>query len=136
MTKVVWLTVSCPHCNKSLMDESHMINNKPSIRLIVQTSIRQRGNIWMSSIYGDYNYSCEFKIPDGDVVEFFCPQCQEDLRRKKIECEVCGAPLVSFNCDIGGRVTICTRNGCKNHYVVFEDLDATIRKFYDEYGYH
>jgi predicted RNA-binding Zn-ribbon protein involved in translation (DUF1610 family) len=136
MSKIVSLTVNCPHCGKSLMDETYLINNKPGIRLTVQTSIRQRGSIWLSSIYGDYNFSCEFLIPEGDVVEFFCPHCSENLRRKKIECDACGAPVVSFNVDIGGRVTICTRSGCKNHYVVFEDLDATIRKFYDEYGYH
>lgn len=136
MTKIVSLVVKCPHCNSSLMDDHYLINNKPSIRLNIKTPRHQQGNIWLSSIYGDYHYSCEFEIIEGDVVSFNCPSCQESLERKKIECDVCGAPIVSFNCSVGGRVSICSRSGCKNHYVVFEDLDTTIRKYYDEYGYH
>ncbi len=136
MPKVVSIAVKCPHCNTSLMDDSHLINNRESIRLNIETTIHQKGNIWLSSIYGDYNYSCEFQIPEGDIVNFYCPHCHEDLKRKKVECDICGAPIVSFNSTVGGRVSICSRNGCKNHYVVFEDLDTAIRKFYDEYGYH
>ncbi len=136
MTKIISLTVKCPHCGKSFMDEGRLINNKPSIKLNIQTAIKQNGMIWLSSIYGDYNFISEFPIPDGEVVDFYCPQCHQDLKRKKIECDLCGAPIISMNCDIGGRVSICSRSGCKNHYVVFEDLDTTIRKFYDDYGYH
>jgi len=136
MTKVITLSVNCPHCNKSMMDPGHMINNKPAIKAEISTSIKQKGFIWLSSIYGDYNYSAEFEIPEGEVVEFYCPHCHESLRRKKIECDVCGAPIVSMNVDVGGRVSICSRSGCKNHYVVMEDLDTIIRKFYNDYGYH
>ena len=135
MTKTVSLTVKCPHCHKVLNDDNHLINNHPSIRVSIETPIKQKGFMWLSSIYGDYNYSCEFAIPESEIVNLFCPYCQESLRHKKLECDICGAPIVSFLCNIGGRVSICSRNGCKNHYVVFEDLDSTIRRFYDEYGY-
>jgi hypothetical protein len=37
---------------------------------------------------------------------------------------------------VGGRVNICSRHGCKNHYVVFENLDTAVRKFYSEYQYY
>ncbi len=136
MSKIISLSVVCPHCNTSLMDPSKLINNEPGIHLHVRSRIMQQGSIWLSSIYGDYHFVSEFPIPDGDVVEFFCPHCNADLKRKKVECDVCEAPIVSMNVDIGGRVNICSRSGCKNHYVVFEDLDTTIRKFYEDYGYH
>lgn len=136
MTKVISLSVNCPHCNSSLMDEGHLINNKPAIKTEIVTAIRQKGFLWLSSIYGDYNFTSEFKINEGDLVEFFCPHCHEGLIRKKFECDACGAPIVTMNVDIGGRVNICSRSGCRNHYVVFEDLDTTIRKFYEDYGYH
>jgi predicted RNA-binding Zn-ribbon protein involved in translation (DUF1610 family) len=136
MTKVISLNVVCPHCSKSLMDEGKLINNKPSIRAEIVTSIKQKGFLWLSSIYGDFNSLSEFPIQEGNVVEFFCPHCHESLRRKKIDCDACGAPIATLNCDVGGRVSFCTRSGCRNHYVVFEDLDTTIRKFYEEYGYH
>lgn len=135
MTKVVSLTVKCPHCQTALNDDSHLINNHPAIKVVVETNIQQKGFIWLSSIYGDYNYSCEFAIPENEIVKMYCPHCNVDLKRKNLECDICSAPLVSFLCNIGGRVNICSRNGCKNHYVVFEDLDSTIRRFYDEYGY-
>jgi predicted RNA-binding Zn-ribbon protein involved in translation (DUF1610 family) len=136
MTKVIALSVRCPKCDESLMDDNHHINNKPGIRLRVETSIHQKGTIWLSSIYGDYNYSCEFHIPEKDIVIFTCPYCGEDLKRKNVTCDICNAPIISFNADVGGRVSICSRNSCRNHYVVFDDLDAVIRKFYEEYGYH
>lgn len=136
MTKVVSLTTKCPHCDASLMDEGLLINNRPTIKLLIHTTIGQKGFINLSSIYGDYNFSSEFQIKEEEVVKFFCPHCNESLFRKKIECDICGAPIVSLNCNIGGRVSLCSRSGCKNHYVVFEDLDTTIRKFYDDYGYH
>ena len=136
MTKVIALSVRCPKCDESLMDPHHNINNHPGIRLRVESSTRQKGTIWLSSIYGDYNYSCEFHIPDKDIVVFTCPHCGEDLKRKNITCDICGAPIASLNAYVGGRVSLCTRNGCKNHYVVFDDLEAVIRKFYEEYGYH
>lgn len=136
MVKVISLVVNCPYCNKSMMDEGHLINNKPSIKTEILTPIKQRGYLWLSSIYGDFNFTSEFPIRDGDIVQFFCPNCHENLARKKLECDVCGAPVVSMNVDIGGRVSICSRSGCKNHFVVIEDLDTIIRKFYDDYGYH
>jgi predicted amidophosphoribosyltransferase len=117
------------------MDDNHLINNKPSIRLRVETTNHQKGTIWLSAIYGDYNYSCEFHIPERDLVTFTCPHCSTDLKRKNIVCDLCGAPIVSLIASIGGRVSFCSRNSCKNHYVIFDDLDAVIRKFYDEYGY-
>jgi hypothetical protein len=136
MTKVISLAVNCPHCSKSLMDSDTLINNKPSIKLGIETAIRQKGHIWLSSIYGDYHFISEFVIPEGEIVELSCSVCHENLRRKKTECEACGAPIVTLNCDVGGRVSVCSRVGCKNHYVEFEDLDTTIRKFYEDYGYH
>lgn len=134
MNKKVSLSVKCPKCGASLMDESHLINNRKAIRLTITTSDGKTGNVWLSSIYGDYNYTAENSIPEGDVVDFICPHCNENLARP-LECEVCEAPIVSFTCSIGGKVSICSRNGCRNHYVVFENLDTAVRKFYSEYGY-
>jgi hypothetical protein len=42
--------------------------------------------------------------------------------------------MVGFNIKAGGKVNICSRYGCENHYVVFEDLDKEISRFYNEYG--
>jgi hypothetical protein len=118
------------------MHKEHLINNKESIYLILKFPGSTDGKIWLSSIYGDFNYTCNLEIPDDEIVSFICPHCNTDLKRKNIECDACGAPIVSFNCTVGGRVNICSRHGCKNHYVVFENLDTAIRKFYSEYEYY
>jgi hypothetical protein len=135
MSKIA-VVVNCPHCNASLMDEKHLINNKPGILLHLKTKDGKKGIVRLSSIYGDYNYSANILIPTGEVVDFFCPHCKKNLNRKKVDCDTCGAPIVSFNCDIGGRISICSRNGCKNHYVAFEDPDLLAKKFFTEYGFH
>jgi predicted RNA-binding Zn-ribbon protein involved in translation (DUF1610 family) len=135
MTKKVAVKVRCPKCNALLMDDTHLINNKNSIFLKI-SFLDKKGNIYLSSIYGDYNYTCDILIPDDQVVDFVCPHCDENLKRKNIQCDACSAPIVSFNCTVGGRVNICSRHGCKNHYVVFENLDTAIRKFYSEYEYY
>jgi hypothetical protein len=36
---------------------------------------------------------------------------------------------------MGGEVSICSRAGCKNHFVEFEDLTSALARFYQEYGY-
>jgi hypothetical protein len=36
---------------------------------------------------------------------------------------------------MGGKLGVCSRRGCKNHLVEFEDLSNALRKLYQEYGY-
>jgi hypothetical protein len=43
--------------------------------------------------------------------------------------------MVPFYLDMGGKVSICSRSGCKNHHVEFEDLSMALRKLYQEYGF-
>lgn len=135
MKKQVQVNVSCPHCGHSLMDGSHLVNNAPGIYLKIKTHDGIKGDIRLSSVYGDYNYACDVKIEEDSIVKFYCPHCGKNLRRRRVECDYCNAPIISFNCTIGGRVSICSRRGCRNHYVVFEDPDVAVRKFYNEYGF-
>ena len=135
MEKKIALNVNCPECRASLMDSSFRINNKDSIGLHIRVKGDKNGSIWLSSIYGDFNYTCDLQIPESEVANFYCPHCGKLLNRIHVLCDVCGASIVSFICSVGGRVNICSRNGCRNHYVVFEDIDTAIRKYYDEYGY-
>lgn len=133
MSRKISLNVSCPHCHHLLRDEDMLISNTPAIRLKITLPEGQTSQIWLSSIYGDFNYSCDIPIPDQTIVKFYCPHCNEQLVREKVTCDICGAPVVSFLCSVGGKVSICSRNGCKNHYFVFDDIDTALRKFYSEY---
>jgi predicted RNA-binding Zn-ribbon protein involved in translation (DUF1610 family) len=134
--KKLAVKVNCPDCGGSLMDNVHLINNKESIKLNIEVPGGEKGVIWLSSVYGDYNYSSDTHLPDDEVIAFFCPHCNKNLKRKKVECENCGAPIISFRSTIGARISICSRHGCKNHYVVLENPDIEIQRFYEEYGFH
>jgi len=116
------------------MDKDTLVDNEPSIRLKVQTN-KDKGFIRLSSVYGSFNYLCDFVPEKGTVTRFYCPACKGEITGK-INCEACNAPMVPLHLDIGGKVAFCSRAGCKNHSVEFQDLSNALRKFYQDYGYH
>ena len=133
MEKAVSIHVKCPICRVSLMDHEHKLQDKPSIKLNIQVG-DQRGVIRLSSIYGNYDHEASLDLTEVDIAEFSCPHCNQVLNSKET-CTKCSAPMVPFVIDIGGKVSICSRKGCSNHYVAIEDLYNTLIKFYDEYGF-
>lgn len=114
------------------MDYRTMVNGKPGVKCDIELD-GKKGHIWLCSTYGCYDHQTDIEIPLNNEVTFFCPHCQEELNTG-IKCDVCSADMVKFNIEIGGVVNICSRAGCKNHYVMFEDLESTIRKYTQEFG--
>ncbi len=111
--RVFPVEVSCSRCNHNLMDSSHLIDGYPSIRVTMSF-----GNIhgWMvlSSLYGSYNVSSEYDIPEDTIVDFFCPHCHAELLGAS-DCTECGAHMVPMIVRGGGVVQICSRRGCRGH---------------------
>lgn len=132
MYELISLKLKCPVCGKSLMDNDHLVDNEPSILLNVEMA-GQKGEIRLSSIYGSYNYKTDIEMPEGEVAKFTCRHCETQIS-SDAECLSCGAKMVPFYLDMGGKVTICSRSGCKNHFVEFEDLGVALKKMYQEYG--
>ncbi len=133
MYNFISLSLNCPVCGKSLKDNNKHVDHEPSIGLIIKIG-EKKGLIWLSSIYGSYNYISEIEIPLDSIAEFYCPHCRS-LLNSKIPCKICDAPLVDFFVDMGGKVSICSRSGCKNHAIEFEDLTLALTKLYQEYGF-
>lgn len=134
MTKTVSLKVKCPHCGKSFMDTETMLHNSQSIKLNIET-VSDRGTIRLCSIYNCYDHLCDFDLKKGEIAKFFCPNCNKELKSNDHCSEPnCNAPMVPLTMEIGGKVFICSRRGCTNHFVAFEDLETQLRKFYHEYG--
>lgn len=133
MNKTVSIYVKCPKCRMSLMDHDNKINDKPSIKLNILSG-KERGVIRLCSIYGNYDHEANIDLSKADITEFSCPNCNQILNSNEL-CTKCNAPMVPFIMDIGGKVSICSRKGCVNHYVAIEDLYNTLNKFYDEYGF-
>ncbi|MEI8202066.1 MAG: hypothetical protein WCH34_03585 [Bacteroidota bacterium] len=127
------LQVKCPVCNKSLMDDDYKIDNESSIKLFVE-SAGKTGTLRMSSIYGSYNYLADVDLPANELTKFFCPHCRE-LLLSNDNCNTCEAPMVSLNLDIGGKISFCSRKGCTDHNIGFEDLSVALKKLYQDYEY-
>jgi len=107
------INVACPHCNRSLMDETFTIDGYPSIRVTISYDHKQ-GWLRLSCLYGSYNFASEFDVSTGLVVSFLCPHCIVEFP-STLDCSVCTAPMVPMLVDGGGIVQICSRRGCKNH---------------------
>ncbi len=105
--------VSCPRCNRSLMDPDHIIDDYPSIRLTVSFG-RNHGWLELSSMYGSHKVFSEHEIPMDTVVHFFCPHCHAELVGAG-PCPSCSAAMVPMLVRGGGIVQICSRRGCTNH---------------------
>ncbi len=133
MYDFISLNVKCPNCGASLMDPEHPVDNKPGIRLLLEMDGIE-GEIVLSSIYGSYNFESNMTIASGHIAHFSCPHCKHEMSSED-ECLSCGSHMVPFYLDMGGKVSICSRNGCKNHFVEFEDLSVALQRLYQEYGY-
>lgn len=133
MASHVALKLKCPSCRKSLMDKAHQIDGQSAIGLGVDVK-GKKGWLRLSPVYGSYKMESEFPIAKDAIVKISCPHCQTALRSTN-ECEVCGAPMVPLMLEEGGRMFICSRRGCKKHFLEFEDINGALAKFHDAYSY-
>ncbi len=133
MEKEVSISIKCPLCGKSLMDEGVHLHERASVKLNIETE-HDRGVLWLSCVYGDCTKKLDIEINDGEIVDMFCPHCNKELSIKE-NCDECGAPLVSFVIKAGGIVRICSRKGCNNHHIIFKEIGTELSKFYFEYGF-
>ncbi len=133
MYELMSLKLKCPKCGKSLMEHEQKIDNEPSIMLNIECK-GEKGTIWLSSIYGSYNFKSTIDLPKDEIAHFYCPHCEEEIT-SNTECMTCGAPMAPFYLDMGGKVSICSRSGCKGHFVEFDDLSVALKKLYQEYGF-
>ncbi len=113
------------------MDHERLVDNVASIKLYLKIGDKE-GYLWLSSIYGSYNLESTLEIKEGEVASFKCPHCFHELISQD-SCEACGAPMVDFHLVEGGKVSLCSRAGCKKHSIEFEDLATAMNHFYNEF---
>ena len=116
--RVFPITVSCPHCNHSLMDTGHTIDGHPAIRVTVSFG-QEHGWLRLSSLYGSQAVEAEHEIPMDTVANVFCPYCHAELAGAW-NCPDCGAPMIPMIVKGGGIAQICSRKGCKSHMLDLE----------------
>jgi len=107
------ISVSCPHCNHSLMDPGAEIDGHPSIRVRMSFDHRH-GWLRLSSLYGSSGFAAEYEVPENTVTKLFCPHCHAPLAVGP-NCPECEAPLAPMIVCGGGIVRFCSRRGCETH---------------------
>jgi NADH-quinone oxidoreductase subunit E len=107
------LEVSCPRCNRSMMDGETQIDGYASVRVIV-AGARGHGLLRLSSVYGSRATACEADISDGEETKMLCPHCHESLAVEQ-ECVECGAAMAAMMIKGGGIALVCSRRGCGGH---------------------
>jgi NADH-quinone oxidoreductase subunit E len=117
--RVFAVSVSCPNCNRSLMNDEYLLDGYPMVRVTASFG-RKHGWMRLSSLYGDYRTRSEYEIPKGAVLHFFCPKCHAELRSGRL-CPDCDAPTILLLVRGGGTIQLCSRRGCKQHLL---DLGA------------
>ncbi|MCF7811592.1 hypothetical protein K9N50_11455 [bacterium] len=154
------ISVECPHCQFSFMDEKNPIKGIPSISIQYQLPDEaggKKGIVNLSSYFGDYLNITPFKIPEGIVGDFSCPSCGKSINSIQ-KCELCGAPMVDLQLERGGMlefcleafkrkfkkkpsesafkglVQFCSRKGCKKHLIEFNNQTTDLREFYKAYS--
>jgi len=130
---LVSLRVKCPICGHSLMDESRPVDNCPSIKLKVDVG-NKSGVFNLSSVWESFNYICTIETPKKEILKLSCPHCNSEIKGKA-DCEVCDAPLIHMDLELGGDVCICSRMGCKSHFVKFVDFSFALKRLYIDAGY-
>ena len=88
----------------------------------------------LSSVWESFNYVCTIETPKKEILKLSCPHCNSVIKGKK-DCEVCSAPIVRLDLEVGGDVRICSRMGCKSHFVKFVDFSFALKKLYIKAGY-
>jgi NADH-quinone oxidoreductase subunit E len=111
--RVFPVDVVCPVCNHSLMDSGTLIDDSPSIRLIVSSGLKH-GSLYLSSLYGSYTSQCSFEIKEGAVVHLFCPHCNTQFHGTS-PCPECDEKMITLKIRRGGIVQLCPRKGCTGH---------------------
>lgn len=103
----------CPNCNRSLMTPEHKLDDHPMIHVTASFN-NMHGWVRLSSQWGDPRVFSEYEIPKDTLVNFFCPRCHSELRATT-PCPRCDAPTIPMLNKRGGIITLCSRQGCKEH---------------------
>jgi hypothetical protein len=115
------LQAKCPRCGASLMSPDVVVDGRPSVDLLADVG-GAVGHIHLSPVYGNFHKRVlgVHEVP-GSVETISCPRCLVPFPVRGA-C-ACGAPLVELDLVCGGLMRFCTRDGCREHHLEFEEPD-------------
>ena len=113
------------------MDLEKQIDGYPSVKIKIQHHDKT-GTLYLSSVFGSYNIISDIYVPKEEIVLLFCPNCNASFLLKDL-CEECKAPLAFLELKNGGTVQICSRRGCKYHFMDYTNFAQKLLVFYNTY---
>ena len=128
------LHIEHPTCSKghSLRCDKVKIHNYPSIKAKAKVNDKE-GLIYIDPIYGSFDNIIEgMTIPEGVLVELFCPECGENLTMPGESCKVCSSPMFVFHLPNKSIVEGCLRKGCMFHELKIIDVDQQLTRLFEE----
>ncbi len=119
-------------CSKgcNLMDEAVKIGGFPSIRVKIRHA-GQEGLINLDPVYGSFEHQCSIQVPDGAVVEFFCPHCGVSLQGQET-CTLCSSPTFVLHLP-RGVIEGCLKKGCFAHSLKIVDAEELLERLFAEH---
>lgn len=107
------IEVTCPHCERSLMNSALAIDGHASIALSFRVN-GSVGSIALSSLRGSTSLQSDPPVTPDTVAQLLCPHCRTALNGSG-KCSACGAPMATLKVRGGGTYAVCPRIGCDGH---------------------
>lgn len=119
------VNIQSAHCSKGcdLMSEQVKIHDLKSICVRVKWKDKE-GLVYLDPEFGSYQHVSRLRVPDGEIVEFYCPHCGESLRHERETCQSCSAPMFSMVLPHEGEISGCLRKGCFEHTLKIESFES------------
>jgi hypothetical protein len=128
------LHVDHPTCSKghSLRCDSVKIHDYASIKVKARYK-NNSGLVYIDPIYGSFDNIIEgMHVPEGETIELFCPECDENLTAKDDSCQVCLSPMFVFHLPNNGIVEGCLKKGCMFHKLKIVDAEEQIARLFED----
>lgn len=118
------IVAACPHCGTNLVSPTVYVRGMPMIKLgwtlVEEQSQKAKHELYVSAVWGDHTLQAHPVIPTGTVLDLFCPYCSRKLPKVSY-CPTCQAQVVELVAlhmfgETHGRVQICARRGCYEHW--------------------
>ena len=127
------LCVEHAHCpnGHSLMDETVKIHGKSSIKVKVKYDGHE-GVLYVDPVYGSYeNIAKNITLPNGAVIDIFCPECDISLKEEGEFCNICSSPMFEVDIPNGGIIEGCLKVGCVFHKMKIVDGAQRIGRLFE-----
>lgn len=127
------LHVGHAHCPRgdSLMDPAVPINGFPSVKVVIQYG-GIRGYIHLDPVYGSFHNLFDVDIPEGVVVDMFCPTCGMSLKVEHDKCDFCFSPMFALYLPNGGILEGCLKGGCHRHKLTLVDIHEQLDEIHGD----